>query len=138
MRKRFGLNSSPAYVQSLQGKPGLDIGYLGVPVTAAEVAVMTARNRAGLRIAAISAMLTTTHSDTFGGAWLEQSRLGVVVIASKQPTTVDLEAVQRFLPHGARAVTRRVSASYAYLNQLDGKLFSDPALHVSGSGGAST
>jgi len=78
---------------------------------------MQARNNARLRTAGISAVLSAAHSDTFGGAWMDQAAGGVIVIASTVRSSINLGAVLRMLPNGAKAGVRRVMVSYAFLNQ---------------------
>ena len=134
VRKQFGLDASPAFVAGLQGKPGLDSNYIGVPITPAEAAEMEARNRAGLKLASIDAVLSAQQPGTFGGTWIDQAAGGVVVIASTDPASVNTDEVKALLPLGTKTEVRKVAVSLAYLRQLSLRIGSDPILRGDGTG----
>ncbi len=85
IRTQMGLESDLPYIRSLESQPGLNDTKLGTPITASELAQLTARDALGDHVNAVGDTLSALPS--YGGVWFKQAGDGAIVVALTTPPT---------------------------------------------------
>lgn len=67
IRHQFGLSVDPGLIGRAEAQAGADRSYLGVPLTASEVAEMQRRDRVGQRLEGLGRFARSGHASTFAG-----------------------------------------------------------------------
>lgn len=123
-RKRFGLQSSPDYIRSLD-RQEFPSYFFSVPLTAAEIAEFERRHQVTEAFGPIEKLLKKRTPATYGGIWIDQEAGGVGVVATTDPATFPLADVRALLPAGGELRVQTVQHSEAALHKLDKKLGAD-------------
>lgn len=125
IRAQLGLKSSLPYIRSLESEHGLNDTQLGTPVTAAELAELTARHALGSHVNAVGKTLSASPS--FGGVWFKQAGDGVIMVGlTSAPTAAVTRMVSRDVPAHSAVDFVRVPLSYRRLNSLYQKIIAGP------------
>lgn len=99
VRERFGLETAPDYVRTLEG---LQDSWMGIPLSASELEEMERRNYLLLEsLDLVKELLKARSRSTFAGAWVDHRAGGVAVVATTERDSVPLAEVRALLPADA-------------------------------------
>jgi len=125
-REENELDSSSAYVNSIQNNPAYWYNEYGLPLSTSELAELRARDQTAAEAEDILADYPTTHSSTFAGWYVEQGS-GDIVVGFTSNATAELNAVKAQFTDPSRVVAfdQAPTKTLAQLTSTEASIFSD-------------